>query len=64
MTLTPEELAELRARAERAALDHDGLVPLPGSTVVALLDMIEGRETDTAGAWPDELTALGFGPDS
>jgi hypothetical protein len=63
MTLTPEELAELRGLAERAAVDHEGL-SLPGSTVLALLNMIEGRGPDTAGDWPDELTAMGFGPDS
>jgi hypothetical protein len=64
MSLTPPELAELRARAERAAMDQDGLVSVPGSTLVALLDLIEGRQPDTAGAWPDELTAMGFAPDS
>jgi hypothetical protein len=63
MALTPDELAELRAIAEQAAVDHDRLLSVPGSTVLALLDMIEGREADSAGTWPDELTAMGFAPD-
>jgi hypothetical protein len=64
MTPTPEELAELRAMAELAARDHDRPLSMPGSTVLALLDMIEGRDEDPAGEWPDELTAMGFAPDS
>ena len=60
MTLTPEELAELRAIAELAADDHDRLLPMLGSTVLALLDMIDERAIDSAGPWPDELTAMGF----
>jgi hypothetical protein len=64
MTLTPEEFTELRAMAEAAAHDGDRPLPIPGSTVLALLDMIGVPETDPAGAWPDELTAMGFAPDS
>jgi hypothetical protein len=64
MTLTPEDLAELRMIAEFAADDHDRLLPMLGSTVLALLDMIEERQVDTAGPWPDELTAMGFATDS
>jgi hypothetical protein len=64
MTLTPEELAELRAMAELATHDHDRMLPVPGSTVLALLDMIGTPDADAAGAWPDELTAMGFAPDS
>jgi hypothetical protein len=64
MTLTPDDLAELRMVAELAADDHDRLLPMLGSTVLALLDMIEARHVDTAGPWPDELTAMGFAADS
>jgi hypothetical protein len=64
MTLSPEDLTELRMVAELAADDHDRLLPMLGSTVLALLDMIEDRQVDAAGPWPDELTAMGFAADS
>ena len=64
MRLTPEDLAELRAIAEFVADDHDRLLPMLGSTVLALLDMIEERAIDSAGPWPDELTAMGFAADA
>jgi hypothetical protein len=63
MPLTLEELAELRTLAELATRDDQPL-SMPGSTVLALLDMIEGPVADPAGEWPDELTAMGFAPDS
>jgi hypothetical protein len=64
MRLTAEDLAELRALAELVADDHDRLLPMLGSTVLALLDMIEESAIDSAGPWPDELTAMGFATDS
>jgi hypothetical protein len=64
MTLTLEDLAEIRARAEQAVRDDDRPMPMPGSTILILLDMIQGPESDPAGEWPDELTAMGFAPDS
>jgi hypothetical protein len=50
--------------AELTANDPDRLLPMQGSTVLALLDMIEDKQVDTAGPWPDELTAMGFASDS